>query len=93
MLQCEYCDYYREVRKSSGAMGKTESLCEFTGFVFTRDVNELNIEHPCSLVSYRTYLERNKKAEVVTPLNKENWRITYQKYHVKPAAKRVKVSA
>ena len=59
MLNCEYCDYFKTLHLSSEGDKKT-SACEFTGFVFTRDVNDLDIEPPCSNVSYQSYLERQK---------------------------------
>lgn len=65
MLNCEYCDYFKMLHHSLETKDKKASACEFTGFVFTRDVSEMDIEPPCSTMSYQTYLERcqNSKNE------------------------------
>lgn len=63
MLNCEYCDYYKMLHHPSDSTKKT-AACEFTNFIFTRDVNDLDIEPPCSNMSYQAYLDRiNNKNE------------------------------
>jgi len=77
MLNCEYCDYFKMHHHSDNKL-KT-AACEFTNFIFTRDVSEYDIEPPCSNMSYQTYLERqNNKNEkpkencIQYTINKEN---------------------
>lgn len=64
MLNCEYCDYFKSLHLADN--DKKTSACEFTGFIFTKDVNDLDIEPPCSNMSYQSYLDRisnNKKSK------------------------------
>jgi len=63
MLNCEYCDYFKTLHLAADSDKKT-SACEFTGFIFTRDVNDLDIEPPCSNISYQSYLEKCHKNKV-----------------------------
>lgn len=46
MLYCESCDYLKtRVFKSSN---ESKSVCEFTGFVFDRNIEDYVMEiHPC----------------------------------------------
>lgn len=78
MLNCEYCDYFKMLHHSSDNNSKT-AACEFSNFIFTRDVGEYDIEPPCSNMSYQTYLDRinnkNEKAKgncIQYTINKEN---------------------
>ncbi|MEL7657135.1 MAG: hypothetical protein AAGU75_14655 [Bacillota bacterium] len=57
MLSCKYCDYYEELKtKSEGGKDKV-SVCQFTDFIFTKDVEAMDIEYPCKNMSFQDYLD------------------------------------
>ena len=55
MLSCKYCDYYEEMKKSA-EQGSEVSVCHFTDHLFRKDVEALDMEYPCSDMSYQDYL-------------------------------------
>jgi hypothetical protein len=56
MLLCKYCDYFEEMKKTTES-GNEVSVCHFTDHLFMKDVEMLDIEHPCKDVSFQDYLE------------------------------------
>ena len=62
MLNCEYCDYL----KNNNLKGQKNSkcLCELTGFVFHKEVQDYEMEnHPCYDYPV-SKLMREEKAEL-----------------------------
>ncbi|ERI94473.1 hypothetical protein HMPREF1982_01109 [Clostridiales bacterium oral taxon 876 str. F0540] len=46
MLHCDLCDYYKTANTKGQGAGKC--MCELTGFVFHKNVEEYDLEnHPC----------------------------------------------
>lgn len=45
MLNCELCNYFKTVDLKNS--GKQVGVCEFTGFVFQKNVQDYEIEYPC----------------------------------------------
>ena len=56
MLYCKYCDYYSEM-KAKPESGEMKSYCEFADYVFTSDVEDLEIENPCKGIRYQDYMK------------------------------------
>ena len=55
MLYCKYCDYYSEI-KTKPENDEMKSYCELADYVFTSDVEDLEIENPCEGIRYQDYL-------------------------------------
>lgn len=47
MLNCEYCDYLKR-SNSRNESGIGQCMCELTGFVFYKNIEDYEIEYPCS---------------------------------------------
>lgn len=46
MLNCELCNYLKT--KDSKSSNESKCVCEFTGFVFHKNIEDYDIEiHPC----------------------------------------------
>jgi hypothetical protein len=45
MLNCDLCDYFKMVKSETGA---SYGVCEYTGFEFYEDIQDYEIEYPCS---------------------------------------------
>lgn len=89
MLNCNLCDYYREVQNDGKADHGKASFCEFSGFVFNKDLQDLDIEYPCSDISYEQYLSRSDKKQHTHKVERiEDWRFVYAKAHIKPAKRK-----
>lgn len=93
MLQCEYCDYHKTLPESSESNGKVKSVCKFTEFIFAGDITELNIEHPCSDVSYQTYIKKEEKAKKVVSFDKSSQKISHIDYQRKTSENKKSISA
>ncbi|MCX7746719.1 MAG: hypothetical protein N2645_07500 [Clostridia bacterium] len=48
MLYCKYCNYLKKVGSRNESQGPSEFICEFTNYVFTEEIEELNIDYPCN---------------------------------------------
>lgn len=56
MLNCEYCDYYKKLN----CQGKC-GMCQFTGVIFSKKPEEMEMEYPCAGVSYAMYLSHSQE--------------------------------
>lgn len=83
MLNCESCDYYKKL----GCQGKC-GMCQFTGVIFSKDPEEMEMEYPCAGVSYATYLGRRQEACRAEEMDGENWKYAYASTHVRTANER-----
>ena len=45
MLDCNLCNYFKSVNSSS--KNSSVCMCELTGFIFHKDVQDYDIEYPC----------------------------------------------
>lgn len=80
MLNCDLCDYYSELPARED--GRTLAQCAFSGVTFTEDVRRLDIEYPCSGLSYETYLSRKEAAQADRTDTGDDWRYVYRKPHL-----------
>lgn len=80
MLNCELCDYYRQLN----CQGKC-GMCQFTGVIFTKEPEDMEMEYPCVGVSYAAYLSRNREPCRAGEMEGENWKAAYAAPHVKTA--------
>ena len=79
MLECKLCDYYKATGSNSASYGET-TKCEFTGVLFSKNVETLDMEYPCHGISYDQYLSRNTRAiesVSVFRLDNNDWRFVY----------------
>lgn len=65
MLDCELCNYFKSM--NSDSKGDNICMCELTGFVFHKKVEDYEIEYPC----YNFNLEVNE------PKGQETMEIEY----------------
>jgi hypothetical protein len=57
MLNCEYCDYLKIIT-SNGMISEKTCLCTFSGFHFSTEDMDTDMEYPCKDMSYEDYLNR-----------------------------------
>jgi hypothetical protein len=63
MLNCEWCDYYKTM--DFKANGGTKCMCEVTGFVFHKAVEDYEMEnHPCYNYELNVEFEEVKKPHI-----------------------------
>lgn len=55
-MDCKYCDYYSELKANANGRNKNVHVCQFTNYMFTADVETLDMEYPCKDMSYQDYL-------------------------------------
>ncbi|MDF2655221.1 MAG: hypothetical protein K0R19_1695 [Bacillota bacterium] len=55
MMYCKYCDYYSEMGGKPES-AETKAYCEFADYIFTSDVEDIDIENPCKGITYQDYL-------------------------------------
>lgn len=70
MLNCKLCDYYHSL-SGQGYSDQNLAICEFADLLFFDDVENLDIEYPCSKKNFEDYLQK-KTLIKITPhiLNK-----------------------
>ena len=90
MLECKLCDYYKPIGSNSVNLGNA-AMCEFSGVIFSGDVEALNMDYPCSGVPYDLYL--NRKSKVVERVSAfrfrdDDWRYIYKRQHATSAQDR-----
>ena len=64
MLSCKYCDYYEEMKTKSENGKDRVSVCQFTDFMFTKDVETLEMEYPCKDMSFQDYLDSVENIDI-----------------------------
>ena len=54
MLHCEYCNYYKvlSVHRNSGE--KKTSICEYSSYVFSGEIEDLDMEYPCNSIGKKS---------------------------------------
>ncbi len=84
MLQCGVCNYCKSVNDSKV---NANFVCEMTGFEFKKNIEEYEMEYPCSSSEYTiarvTSLIRNKNTDAYVVIN-NNWKLEYRKKNLKP---------
>ena len=83
MLNCELCDYYKKL-DCAGKCG----TCQFTGVVFAKKPETLEMDYPCAGVSYAAYLSRQQEICCAEEMDGENWKYAYARAHLKTADNR-----
>ena len=70
-MDCKYCDYLKELKTKFSDSSKNVFVCQFTNYMFTADVETLDMEYPCKDVFYRDYLvaisQRSAAEKELTP--------------------------
>jgi len=61
-MDCKYCDYLKELKTKSSDSSKNVFVCQFTNYMFTTDVETLDMEYPCKDVTYQDYLRAISKS-------------------------------
>jgi hypothetical protein len=46
-MDCKYCDYFKMMKGLNESSGSENFICEFAGYIFPEDVEEMNMEYPC----------------------------------------------
>lgn len=57
MLNCEYCDYYKNAK---GLQGRAHCFCQLTDHIFRLGDMNSDMDYPCSNISYQDYLARKQ---------------------------------
>lgn len=87
MLECKLCDYYNAIHSGHGEAAK----CNFTGVLFSENVEMLEMEYPCRNVSYAEYLQRNtqstKKVNEYS-FDNDDWQYFYKRNRAADARER-----
>lgn len=65
MLNCKLCDYYHSLA-GENISAPDLAICEFTDLLFLSDVENLDMEYPCSKMSFEAYL-RKKPSVTIDP--------------------------
>lgn len=82
MLNCEYCDYCKNLMEvSKGSEGENGCFCMFTGYAFVVDETKSDMEYPCKDISYQDYLNRSKVREAPSVIRGGDWKVLYKKQH------------
>lgn len=95
MLNCKMCDYYQPLAGTAASRSHS-AKCEFSGVSFLGDVENLEMEYPCSRIHFSDYLRKKQDPQAecnVHKLMNDDWRYIYLKGHVKKAAVRAARSA
>ena len=63
MLDCKLCNYFKSV--NSNSKGVNVCKCELTDFIFNKDIENYEIEAPCSNVNFeRLEMETKESLEM-----------------------------
>ena len=49
-MHCNSCNYFKILRTNNESSSPDNFICELTDYVFPEDVEDMNIEYPCSKV-------------------------------------------
>ncbi len=95
MLNCKYCNYFKSASEAGEALsrfgctnfsmadsGEPTGICDYTGVVFDREIEELDIEYPCN--SFEA-----KRLPLPIKVDEAYWKYNYIKNHKKAETKRV----
>lgn len=63
MLDCKLCNYYHSVSEESFP-GLNLGICDFSDMLFIEDVENMDIEYPCSKIDYYDYLRKQSKVHM-----------------------------
>ncbi len=58
-MNCQYCDYYNELKNKAG--DRNAYVCQFTNYIFAADADAMDIEYPCTNVSFQDYVKANSQ--------------------------------
>ena len=83
MMNCEYCDYFKDKSSSKSRTMK----CIFSNYVFEQHPEELDIEHPCKKISYKNYFLRINQIKTANMDIYSEWKLVYTRIHFKVAKK------
>lgn len=93
MLNCDLCDYYKIISNDENTGEGKAAFCEFSGFIFTKDLWDLDMEYPCRNISYEEYLQRLQKESAMQKDMSNDRKLVHTKSNNKPDASVKKISA
>lgn len=51
-MNCYYCDYLKKTENNNESFHSCNFICEYSHYVFPENVEDLNMEYPCSMPEY-----------------------------------------
>jgi hypothetical protein len=59
MLNCDLCNYFKSSTAFKELNGRNTCLCELTGFAFSKNLEDYEIEYPCYIRDYNNLSQTN----------------------------------
>lgn len=63
MLNCKLCDYYHSLSGEDISVPDL-AICDFADLLFLSDVENMDIEYPCSKLSFEAYLQEKPSVKI-----------------------------